>query len=360
MKTALYDTHLALAAKMVDFCGWQMPLYYKGIIPEHLAVRQHVGIFDVSHMGRIIVEGADAEAFLDYISTNVIGKKAALTATYSILCNEQGGCIDDVIVYKRDATHFFVIVNACNRSKDLLHLQQIRDKYSFKVEIEERYTEEGILSVQGPQALPLIESLFPASRDIKPMHFIISAYAGAEVIVSRTGYTGSDGFELYTYNSGIIELWNHLVEAGKPYGIVPVGLGARDTLRLEMGYALYGHEISDGIAPTESIASWTVKWDKPDFLGKNALEELEHSPQKRTEYGVVMVDKGIARTDYNVLKEGQVIGCVTSGTFSPTLNQAIAIVLVDVPLRAGEIVEIQIRDHLCKAKVIEIPFLRKQ
>lgn len=354
MRTALYDRHCALGAKVVEFCGWEMPVQYKGIIPEHKTVRENVGIFDVSHMGRILVEGKDAERFLDYLSTNKIAGKENGTATYTVWNRPQGGCVDDVIIYKIDPTHFFVIVNAGNRQKDLEHVKE--QSKGFDVRIQDKFSEEGIIAIQGPKSLDLVAEIFPEARQIKFMHFAPLKYMGIEMILSATGYTGSGGFEIYAPHALILELWDRFLDRGQKYGIEPIGLGARDTLRLEMGYALYGHEISDDISANESVSAWTIRWGK-DFLGKESLEKLE--PTKRHEYGVVLLDKGIAREGYEVLYNGQSIGKVTSGNYAPTLDKAIAIILVKQNLNKGDVVEIQIRSNRIKAEVVELPFYRR-
>lgn len=341
---------------MVEFAGWEMPLQYAGIIPEHHAVRNHVGIFDVSHMGRILVHGLEAESFLNYISTNIITGKPNLSATYTTLCNDHGGCVDDVIIYKFDPHHFFLIVNAGNREKDLEHLKLV--SAAFNVDIQDRFQEDGILSIQGPSAKSLVSQLFPETPTIKPMHFIPVLFQGQEIILSNSGYTGAGGLEIYAANTLIIELWRIFLQKGKQYSIMPIGLGARDTLRLEMGYALYGHELTDTIAPIESVASWTVHLDKMDFFGKDPLLALKNNPSKRNEYGIIMIGEGIARSDYPVVLKGKKIGIVTSGTFSPTLGKAIAIILVEGTLTVDDIVEIQIRQHLVQAKVVKLPFLQ--
>lgn len=354
MKTCLYERHVGLGAKIVDFCGWEMPVQYTGIIQEHLAVRKKVGIFDVSHMGRILVEGPETEKFLDYLSTNKIVGKKDLTATYTLWCAENGGCIDDVIVYKKDNTHFFVIVNACNREKDLLHLK--KESLPFKVEIFPLFA-DGILAIQGPHSLSLIQKIFPAASALSHMHFLLSEYMNKEIILSETGYTGAGGFEIYAPCEVIISLWDRLLSEGKLLGILPVGLGARDTLRLEKGYALYGHELSDDILAAETVSAWTIKWEKSDFLGKKALEKWEKSSKKRTEYGMMLKGSGIAREGYPVFKGGNLIGKVTSGTFSPSLNKAIAIVLLEENLKPGDFVDVQIRQNLVQAEIVELPFL---
>lgn len=354
MQTALLENHRALGGKIVDFCGWQMPVQYKGVIQEHQAVRSNIGIFDVSHMGRIMVEGLGAEALLDYLSTNNIAGREDGTATYTVWCAEDGTVVDDLIIYRESATKFFIVVNAANRDKDLIHLLHYSN--ARDVIIYDRYHEDGILAVQGPKALELIAKLFPDTHGLEHMHFISVPYKGEQIVISRTGYTGENGVEIYAPNKLIVELWNELLEKGRPYGIEPVGLAARDTLRLEMGYALYGHELSDGIMPIESVSAWTIKWDKPDFLGKHALELSLKAHKYRHEYGIILEGKGIAREGYAVEHEGKLIGTVTSGTLSPTLHQSIAIILVDKKLKEGDSVEVQIRQNLCSARVVSLPF----
>lgn len=355
MKTVLHDRHVALGAKMVDFAGWEMPVQYTGVVPEHHRVRERVGLFDVSHMGRILVEGSDAEALLDYLSTNKIADKKEGTATYTVWAAEGGGSVDDVIVYRKDATHFFVVANAGNREKDLEHLKKYAE--GFDVTITDRYKEDGILALQGPLARRVMAKVFPEAETLKAMHFISVTYEGDPVILSGTGYTGSGGFEIYAENSVIAKLWDRLLEEGKAEEIAPIGLGARDTLRLEMGYALYGHELSDAIAPTESVSRWTVRWKKGDFLGREALEELEESSERRRAVGIILKEKGIAREGYPVFHNGEEVGHVTSGTFSPTLDQAIAIVLASKNLKEGDPVEVQIRKNRCAGEVVTFPFL---
>jgi aminomethyltransferase len=357
MKTALYYRHVALGAKMISFAGWEMPLQYKGIVAEHQTVRQTVGLFDVSHMGRILVRGADAEPFLDYLSTNKIAGKAPGTVTYTVWCHENGGCVDDLMIYKQSSEEFAVVVNASNRQKDLEHLRQQSE--GFHVLIQDRFEEDGILALQGPLAEELLSSFIPLVKEIKPMHFMITGEQDQACLVSRTGYTGAGGFEIYASSSTIEFWWDRLLEYGKAYGLEPVGLGARDTLRLEMGFALYGHELADDIAPIETVAGWAVKWDKKDFLGKKALEKLEQSGKKRFQHGLLLVDKGIAREGYPIFKGEKQIGKITSGTFSPTLNQAIAIGMVEEFLDIESEVQVQIRQQMCRAKVVQLPFIRK-
>lgn len=354
MRTPLYERHLALKAKMIDFCGWKLPVYYQGIISEHKTVRNQVGLFDISHMGRVLIKGQDAEQFLDYISTNRLTGKESGSATYTVWCRQNGMCVDDVIVYKQSPDSFFVILNASNRIKDLDHLQEQASR--FNVVIEDRF-KEGILALQGPKAETLLKRIFPQVDTIKPMHFQSFFDQQEEIIVSRTGYTGSGGFELYGSAFSICRLWDLLLEQGKDLEIRPIGLGARDTLRLEMGYALYGHELSEAIGANETVAAWTIKWNKERFLGKEALDALEHSPGKRFSRGAILIDQGIARDGYPVLWKEQMIGTVTSGSFSPSLNQSIALLLLSEPLQLEEPIDILIRDKRVQAKITKIPFL---
>lgn len=358
MKTILYDRHCALGAKIVTFSGWEMPLQYSGVIQEHEAVRNHVGIFDVSHMGRVGISGPDAEKFLDFLSTNKITEKKEGSATYTVWSNSDGGSVDDVIVYKESAADFFVIVNAGNRDKDLAHIEN--QAKQFDVTIKPFYSEEGILAVQGPNALPLMYDIFPEASSIKPFCFQTTTFNGKSIILSRTGYTGEQGIEIYAPLENIVPLWDLILEKGAKYSIQPVGLGARDTLRLEVGYALYGHELSDNISAIESVSAWTVKFNKESFLGKEALEPLSHSSKKRSAYGVILKDKGIPREGYPVFYNGAKIGIVTSGGYAPSLNKAIALILIEGILEEGQELTIGIRDKQCIAEIVKLPFYHKE
>ncbi|MGZ3633206.1 MAG: glycine cleavage system aminomethyltransferase GcvT [Parachlamydiaceae bacterium] len=356
MRTVLYDHHCAHRAQFVDFGGWEMPLQYSSILEEHKAVRTRVGLFDVSHMGRISIKGPDAEAFLDYLAANKIAEKKDNSATYSVFCAPNGTCVDDSIIYRIDRTRYFLIANAANRQKDVDHLLSYAKDY--RVSIIPRFNEEGILAIQGPAAISLMHTLFLESQQLlKPMQFMEIVDQGCKMYLSTTGYTGASGFEIYAPNSFIPRLWEHISKLGASHGILPVGLGARNTLRLEMGYALYGHEIDDTIAPTESIARWSVKLDKPDFLGKSALVELERVSARRSAYGVMLLEPGIMRDHYPVFRGGIEIGKVTSGSYSPTLEKFIGLILSQVPLNLGECVDVQIRGRLCSAQVAKVPFI---
>lgn len=356
LKTALYEKHRALKAKFVEFNGWQMPIRYEGTVSEHNAVREHVGIFDISHMGRVSIKGKEAEKFLDYLSANKIQAMATSSAIYTVWCDENGGCVDDLLVYREDDEEFFVIVNAGNRSKDFNHLKHYAK--DFQVTIESHYLTESILAIQGPFAKELIAQIFPESSLIVNMHFAKIPYKNEKIILSATGYTGSGGFEICVPSKYVEEIWDLILEKGAHWNIKPIGLGARDTLRLEMGFSLYGHEISDTIAPTESVAAWSVKLNKPSFVGKEALLALESNPKKRSEYPIELLDQGIMRENADVFKDGKKIGITTSGGFSPTLKKSIGIVLTDKLLQEGDIVQVLIRSVACNAKVVSIPFIK--
>lgn len=356
MRTALYDRHVASGAKIVPFAGWDMPLSYRGILLEHQAVRQRAGLFDVSHMGRIDIEGKEAESFVNFLSTNELIHKTDGTVTYTVLCDEQGGSVDDVLIYRFHSQHFSLVANASNREKDWNHLKKYASQ--FDVHLSHHFDDRGLLALQGPLAGQILASLVPQSQSLKPMRLMVMQDENQEILISRTGYTGADGFELSIPNRLLGKWWDRLLEKGKPLGLEPVGLGARDVLRLEMGFALYGHELSDTIAPTESVAAWTVKWQKPSFLGRAALDALEKSPAKRLMYGITIREGGIAREGYPVFLDDACIGHVTSGSFSPTLNQAIAIILVNQPLVIEQEVRVDIRRQLWRARVAKLPFIR--
>lgn len=355
-KTPLHERHCDLGARMVDFNGWEMPLQYTSILDEHRAVRTNAGIFDVSHMGRVIFDGPEAEQFVDFISTNrIVGKKDG-SATYTVFPNETGGCVDDAIIYKVNSNKYFTVVNAGNREKDLVHFKKLSQQ--FNVSVIDRYEEDGILAVQGPKALSLIHKIFPESEDLQPFRFMTIHIEGYDAIISRTGYTGEDGVEIYAPLELIPSLWDQLLDKGQNVHLQPIGLGARDTLRLEMGYALYGHELSDSISPIESVSSWTVKLKDRSFFGKDAITTLKEKGRKRYAHAVVINEKGIAREGYPVFYQDEQIGVVTSGTMSPTTQQAIALILTNNIFQEGDVVIIQVRNKMCPATIVSLPFYK--
>lgn len=356
MRTALYDRHVALGAKMSDFAGWEMPLFYKGVVLEHLAVRSAVGLFDVSHLGCIEVRGEDAESYLDQISTNVIVNRPDQFATYTVFSSEGGGCIDDAIIFRYDVQHFLVVINAANRQSSWEHFNRVSK--GFRVTLTSLYDKYGILALQGPKAKVVLAEVLGHETPLKTMQFALKTFEGEPLIICRSGYTGSFGYELLIANSHLGALWDALLLKGAKSGIEPAGLAARDTLRLEAGYALYGHELALDIAPTESISEWTVRWKKASFLGKEALIRLEGNPKKRSQHAVMLLDKGVPRSGYRVLKDGQTIGTVTSGSYSPCLNRGIAIIMVDQNLALGEKVDVAVRGNPLRAEVVKLPFYK--
>lgn len=348
MKTVLYDEHIEQGAKIVDFAGWQMPIQYESILAEHFAVRNSAGLFDVSHMGIIHIKGQDAEKFLNFISANKILDKHDNSATYTVLCNEQGGSVDDTLIYKFNNTHYFIVANASNRAKDLNHLKTYAANY--KITIEDHYESHGILALQGPTSGEILKQLLPDVH-LKPMHLQSTFFEKTSLIVSRTGYTGELGFELFAPNDLISRLWNRMLILGA----IPCGLGARDTLRLEKGFALYGHELSEEISPLESVASWVVKMEDHEFLGKRALEKQVSSGHRHA-HGIILQEKAIPRENFSVLKDGKLIGKTTSGNFSPSLALPIALFLSTEPVILHDELEVIIREKAYKAKVSSLPF----
>lgn len=344
-KTALYDRHCRMGAKMVDFAGWQMPLQYTSVLEEHRAVREQVGVFDVSHMAEIVCRGKDAACFLDSLSTNDILSKNSGVVIYACLPNGKGGTVDDVLFFKESDAVVTVVVNASNREKDLLHLQS--HATDFAVDIEPLFTGYGILAVQGPDSLALLQEVFVEVKQLKKMRFSPVVWKGYTLVVSRTGYTGADGFEIAGCDEAIVLLWDLFTQQAKP-----CGLGARDTLRLEAGFALYGQELSDTILASESVSSWTIKKKNRLFLGSDQLDQ-----GFRHQYGVVIEGRGIARKGCAVFFKDREIGVVTSGSFSPSLEKGIAIIMVDEELQKGDSVLIQVRGQKLLATFVQLPFI---
>lgn len=331
MRTILYERHVELGAKMVPFGGFEMPLSYEGVVAEHHAVRKGCGLFDVSHMGLIEVKGQDAEPFLEFITTGHIKGRKVGTAIYTLMCNEKGGSVDDLMVYKLGEGHFWLVVNASNRNKDLKHIQFYASQYS--VEVRCLFDQWAILALQGPKSGEVLGYGAPKEHT---GHFV------GDLFIAATGYTGEKGFELYVPKEKALEVFDMLVSRGAK----PCGLGARDTLRLEMGYALYGHELSEERSPLMSVAAWAVKMDK-DFLGKGAVKELRERPV------ALVVEEGIAREGDRLFQNNVDVGMVTSGNFSPTLKVGIALGLVH---GAGPF-EVLIRGKRVKAREVDLPFI---
>jgi len=360
-KTPLNQVHRELGARMVDFGGWDMPVQYSGVIEEHLAVRQAAGLFDVSHMGEIEVTGADALAFIQHLTINDAAKLADGQIQYSAFCYPEGGVVDDVTLYRFNESRFFFCVNASNTDKDFAWMQQVlAESTMIDVNLTNRSSEFAQIALQGPKAEEILAALTNVPlADIVYYHFCEGVVADVKMSVSRTGYTGEEGFELYLPATAAVKVWQQLMVAGAPHGLLPIGLGARDTLRLEKGYALYGHELSEEITPLEAGLAWITKLDKPDFVGKAALLAQKDHGVPRRRVGLIMQERGIPREGYPIFDGDFEVGVVTSGTMSPTLKVGIALALV-VPDAAGVDSELQvaIRNRRMSARVVRTPFVK--
>jgi len=363
-RTPLYEKHKLLGAKLIEFGGWEMPVQYTGIIEEHMAVRNDAGLFDVSHMGDIVIKGKDAMEFVQKVQTNSFLKCEVGRMKYCHVCNEKGYTIDDMIMSRLGETEFFTIPNASMTDVIYKWMLKVREKMKGKEIIIENISDKlGALALQGPKAQKILQKLtsYDLSR-IKPFYFakLRLGKTKEESMVSRSGYTGEDGFEIVSPNSVTVELWDEILEAGKEYGIKPIGLGARDTLRLEMGYLLSGQDFHENRTPIEANAEWAVKWDH-DFIGKEAMLKQKESGKYDRFVGFELLDKGVPRTHMEVVKNGKKIGEVTSGTISPMLKKGIALGYVNYEYKeVGTEVEIMIRDKGVKAKVVMPPFVKKQ
>ncbi|MBX7147483.1 glycine cleavage system aminomethyltransferase GcvT [bacterium] len=357
-KTPLNEIHKSLGARMVEFGGWEMPVQYTGVIDEHNAVRNAVGLFDISHMGEIIVEGELAKDFINYITTNKIDKIKDGGCQYAAVCNPDGGCVDDVISYQYNPQKYLVVVNASNTDKDFAWFTENNMHGVSIANVSPQYCQ---LALQGPKAEATLQPLirFPLG-DLKYYTFCETEMKGIPIILSRTGYTGEDGFEIYGASNRAVDLWNMLMKAGEAHGIKPIGLAARDTLRLEPSYSLYGHEITDTVNPLEARLGWVVALDKPDFIGKDSLEKIKQSGVKRTIIGLEMIDKAVPRQGYEIENASGKIGVVTSGTFSPTLEKSIAMALIDKKAADHDEFFVVVRGKKMKAKKISLPFYKRK
>ncbi len=357
-KTALNSIHKELGAKMVEFAGWQMPVQYEGVRQEHLAVRSSAGLFDVSHMGEVEVRGAEAIEFCQWITTNNVKKVEDFQAQYTLLCNTEGGVIDDVIIYKFSDDHFLFCVNASNSDKDFNWIKKEEGK--FNVEVSDKSSEYSQIAIQGPDSKTILSEAIESDLDsIRKFRFELKDWGGHEIIVARTGYTGEEGYEIFLPWDQAPELWNKLMLTGRGLGIKPCGLGARDTLRIEMGYSLYGHEIDEHINPLEAGLSRYIKLDGDDFIGRDALTNSMDEGLANTLVGFEMIERGIPRQGYGIFKDGASLGSVTSGTLSPSLEKSIGLGYLSNKVEHNGIIQIQIRDTLRDAKIVSIPFYSK-
>jgi len=358
-RTALFAAHRRAGAKMVEFAGWQMPLQYHGVTEEHLAVRGAAGLFDVSHMGEIEVRGAGALDLCQQLMANDVARLQVFQAQYNLLLNPQGGVVDDVIIYRVKSDAYFLCVNASNIDKDFAW---IRDHAAGAVEADNQSAMYAQLALQGPKAAAILQPLTALNlTDLKSFHFAFADIATVRSMVARTGYTGEDGFELYCHASDAEKLWAALLTAGAPSGLIPVGLGARDTLRLEKAYPLYGHELDDATTPLEADLEWVIKLSKSSFIGRDALVSQKADGLRRKLVGLELLQPGIARGNYQLFKDGCCVGRVTSGTKSPSLGKAIALGYVaSAEAHIDNLINVEIRGRKVAAKIVSVPFYRRE
>jgi aminomethyltransferase len=356
--TPLTSIHRALGAKMVDFGGWEMPVQYSGILEEHRAVRTGVGVFDVSHMGEIEIHGPRAAALVDFVTTNAIAKMKAGQTRYSALLYAHGGFVDDILVHKVAEDSFFLCVNAANQEKDFEH---IRSANRFDARVEFSSPRFAQIAIQGPRAQATLQKLTATDLGaIRYYGFVDGEACGVPARIARTGYTGEDGFEIYIAPEEAERIWGEAMAAGAEFGVKPCGLGARNTLRLEAGMALYGHEIDASISPLEAGLDWIVKFDKGEFIGRKALLERKQAGIRRKLAGFEMRGRGIAREGYEVWLDGAPAGWVTSGSPSPTLNRNIGFCyLPAADAQPGRPIQAIVRNQPVDAVTVETPFYKR-
>ena len=358
-RTPLYEEHQAAKAKLIDFGGWQMPVQYAGVIEEHKTVRTKAGLFDVSHMGEINVYGKEALEFVQMLITNDVSKLEDGRILYSPMCYPDGGIVDDLLVYRYDTKHFFIVVNASNTDKDYTWMLEQAKKFDVVVDnVSDQYAQ---LALQGPLAEIILQRISKVNLAIiKYYTFVHGEIDGVQCLISRTGYTGEDGFEIYVSPEYARQLWRKILEIGSPEGVEPIGLGARDTLRFEARLPLYGNELGAEISPLEAGLGFFVKLDKVAFIGKDALQTQKVQGIPRKLVGLEMIGRGIARSHYPLQKNGEVIGFVTSGSFSPTLNKNIALGLIRADLVVlGDVLDVLIREKPVQAKMIPTLFYKR-
>lgn len=361
-RTIYFDKHKNLGAKMVEFGGWEMPVQYSGIIDEHNAVRNSCGLFDVSHMGQVFVSGVDSLNFLQKIVPQDISKLSLYKAVYCQLPYENGGLVDDLIIYRLDNDRYLIIVNAANIEKDFDWF--VKNKNAFSVQLENKSDEYSMLALQGPQAYKIVEKLgVPISE--QPAFFSVKSAKiyDYEILLARTGYTGEDGFELIVKNSDALRLWDFVFEAGSEFNLKPIGLGARDTLRLEAGLMLYGNDLTAETTPIEAGLKWSVPKGKvTDYNGKSVIiSQLENGTDKKL-IGFEMIDRAIPRHEYEIWFNGHLTGMVSSGGYSPTLDKNIGMGYVSCSdeIKQDSIIQIMVRNKLYNAKVVKKPFVQKK
>ena len=358
-RTPLYEQHRQLGARLVEFGGWEMPVQYSGILEEHRAVRTRAGLFDVSHMGEFSVRGADALAFLQHLVPNDVSRLALNQALYTQLCRPDGGVVDDLLIYHLAEQAYMLVVNAGNIETDFAWVEQ--QSTGYNVQLVNQSYETGLLALQGPAAQAILQPLTRVDlASIAYYHCAPGVVSRVNCLISRTGYTGEDGFELYCSADEVVDLWRDLLAAGKEHALLPAGLGARDTLRLEAAYCLYGHELDETTNPLEAGLGWTVKLNKGDFIGHDALAAIKAEGLKRKLIGVEMIERGVCRGGYAVYDGERQIGVLTSGAPSPTLNKNIGLGYVEAAQAVpGKMVQIDIRGKHTAAQIVALPFYKR-
>jgi len=361
-KTPLYDRHVALGAKVIDFGGWAMPVQYTSVIEEHQTSRTKAGIFDICHMGEIEITGRQSFDLLQRVMSRNLERQENGQVMLSVMTDQKGGIIDDLTVYKFNEEQFMVVTNAATKEYDLKWIESQGAAAGFSdLQIKDITDGTGKLDIQGPLALEILQPLTSAAlQPMKFYHFIRTSVLNVPAVISRTGYTGEDGFEIYVDSAKVAEIWDRLLDHGRPQGLTPVGLGARDTLRLESGMLLYGHDMCKTVTPYEVIYGWLVDINK-DFIGCQALKVQKEKGIQNKLVGFELTGRGIAREGYPVILADRNIGKVTSGTFSPTLNKAIGFAFIESEFKEpGTEFEIQIRQNRVKAKVVKLPFYKSE
>jgi aminomethyltransferase len=357
-RTPFFEIHQKLGAKIVPFGGFEMPVQYSGIIDEHKIVRNAVGVFDVSHMGEFFASGAGALSFLQSITVNDVSKLSPGKAQYSAMCYDDGGIVDDLLIYMLAERQYMIVVNASNVDKDYAWM---KEHLSADVKFENSSDEIALLAIQGPKSLETLKKLTDVALSSIPYYnFVTGKLSGIDMTISRTGYTGELGFEIYFPVQHGKVIWEEIFEAGKEFGIAPIGLGARDTLRLEMGYCLYGNDIDQTTNTLEAGLGWITKLNKSSFIAKPVLDKVKAEGVKRKLVGMILDEKAVPRHGYSIV-DGSTIGIITSGTFSPSLEKGIAMGYVPAQYSpVGSKVQIDVRGKLMAATVVSLPFLKKQ
>jgi glycine cleavage system T protein (aminomethyltransferase) len=361
LRTPLHDRHVALEARMVPFAGYEMPVQYRSILEEHRAVRTAAGLFDLSHMGELAVDGPEAVAFLRYALVSDPGALEPGQAQYSMLCDEDGGIIDDLICYRTDPG-YLVVCNAANHDVVLRHLTELLARGDFDATLDDRSARTALVAPQGPRAAEILAPLTDVDLDgLANYHAARGTVAGIDCLVARTGYTGEDGFELFCDARRATRIWDAVLAAGAPLGMIPAGLGARDTLRLEAGMPLYGNELDRSTNPFEANLGRVVKLDKGEFVGRAALAAVQQAGPRRKLIGLVMRENAIPRAGYEVRQDGAAVGRVSSGTASPTLGDRVAMAYVPTERAGvGNAFEVVVRERPYRAEQVKLPFYKRQ